>query len=63
MRKSGRSRRNRPGDSDKILRFSVAAVLFLFLVAGIVVGIRLMNPRVDATEGRKRLEEVARFSF
>ena len=59
MRKSGRSRRKRPGESDKILRFAVAAVLLLFLVAGIVVAVRLMNPRVDATEGRKRLEEVA----
>lgn len=59
MRKSGRSRRKRPGEGDKILRFAVAAVLLLFLVAGIVVAVRLMNPRVDATEGRKRLEEVA----
>lgn len=59
MRKSGRSRWKRPGEGDKILRFAVAAVLLLFLVAGIVVAVRLMNPRVDATEGRKRLEEVA----
>ena len=59
MRHLERSRRKRPGESDKILRFAVAAVLLLFLVAGIVVAVRLMNPRVDATEGRKRLEEVA----
>lgn len=51
-------RKKRSGEKDRILRLAVMAVIVLFVAGGIVVGIRLLNPRVDATEGRKLLREM-----
>lgn len=51
-------RKKRSGEKDRILRLAVMAVIVLFVAGGVVVGIRLLNPRVDATEGRKLLREM-----
>lgn len=51
-------RKKRSGEKDRILRLAVMTVIVLFVAGGIVVGIRLLNPRVDATEGRKLLREM-----
>lgn len=45
-------------EPDKVLRFAVIAVVFLFLIGAAVIGTRMMNPRVDATEGVKKLTEL-----
>lgn len=56
--KKNMGRKKRSGEKDRILRLAVMAVIVLFVAGGIVVGIRLLNPRVDATEGRKLLREM-----
>ena len=45
-------------EPDKVLRFAVVAVIILFLIGAAVIGTRMMNPRVDATEGVKKLTEL-----
>lgn len=56
--KKNMGRKKRSGEKDRILRLAVMAVIVLFVAGGVVVGIRLLNPRVDATEGRKLLREM-----
>ena len=46
------------GEDDQILRFAVIAVIALFALGMIVVAVRAMNPRVDASSGVKKLEEL-----
>ncbi len=45
-------------EEDQILRISIIVVVILFVVAGIFVGVRLLNPREDVTAGREKLEEL-----
>ena len=45
-------------EPDKVLRFAIAAVILLFLIGALIIGTRMMNPRVDATEGVKKLTEL-----
>ena len=45
-------------EPDKVLRFAIVAVILLFLIGALIIGIRMMNPRVDATEGVKKLTEL-----
>ena len=45
-------------EPDKVLRFAVVVVIFLFLIGAAVIGTRMMNPRVDATKGVKKLTEL-----
>lgn len=47
-----------PGDEDKVLRFAVAAVIVLFIIGIIVIAVRMMNLRVDSSEGEKKLKEL-----
>ena len=42
-------------EPDKVLRFAIVAVILLFLIGALIIGTRMMNPRVDATEGVKKL--------
>ena len=44
-------------EPDKVLRFAIVAVILLFLIGALIIGTRMMNPRVDATEGVKKLTE------
>lgn len=41
-----------------MLRFAIVAVILLFLIGALIIGTRMMNPRVDATEGVKKLTEL-----
>lgn len=43
-------------NEDQILRMAIAAVVVLFVVGAVFVGIRSLNPRPDISEGMKRLE-------
>ena len=45
-------------EPDKVLRFAVIAVVILFLIGAVFIGTRMMNPRVDATKGVKKLTEL-----
>ena len=45
-------------EPDKVLRFAVIVVVILFLIGAAFIGTRMMNPRVDATEGVKKLTEL-----
>ena len=45
-------------EPDKVLRFEIVAVILLFLIGALIIGTRMMNPRVDATEGVKKLTEL-----
>lgn len=45
-------------EPDKVLRFAVIAVVCLFFIGAVIIGTRMMNPRVDATEGVKKLTEL-----
>ena len=45
-------------EPDKVLRFAIVAVILLFLIGALIIGTRMMNPRVDATEGVKKLTEL-----
>ena len=45
-------------EPDKVLRFAIIAVILLFLIGALIIGTRMMNPRVDATEGVKKLTEL-----
>lgn len=48
------------GEEDKVLRFAVAAVIVLFVIGIAVIAVRMMNLRVDASEGEKKLEELSK---
>ncbi len=52
------SRKRSRTEEDHILRISILVVIILFVIAGIFVGYRLLNPRVDVTTGREKLEEL-----
>ena len=39
---------NKHGEEDRVLRFSVIAVLVLFIIGVIIVGVRALNLRVDS---------------
>ena len=41
-------------EPDKVLRFAIVAVILLFLIGALIIGTRMMNPRVDATEETDR---------
>lgn len=58
MAKEKKRRTKRPGEEDKVLRMAVTVVIVLFVIAFIVVGMRLANPRVDTSEGEKKLKEI-----
>ena len=45
-------------EPDNVLRFAIVAVILLFLIGALIIGTRMMNPRVDATEGVKKLTEL-----
>lgn len=45
-------------EQDKVLRMAVTLVVVLLIIGGIIVAVKLMNPRVDIKEGTKRLEEL-----
>ena len=45
-------------EPDKVLRFAIVAVILLFLIGALIIGTRMMNPRVGATEGVKKLTEL-----
>ncbi len=51
-------KRRYPKEKDRVLRFAVVAVLFLFAIGGSAVWGRMQNPRVDASEGRQKLKEL-----
>ena len=55
--RNGRKRVNRE-EQDKVLRMAVTAVVVLLIIGGIIVAVKLMNPRVDITEGTKKLKEL-----
>lgn len=52
------NRKKKQGEEDHVLRFAVLTVIVLFVIGAVVVGIKMLNPRVDASEGRKKLEEL-----
>ena len=45
-------------EPDKVLRFAIVAVILLFLIGALIIGSRLMNPRVVATDGVKKLTDL-----
>ena len=45
-------------EQDKVLRMAVTTVIILLIAGGIIVAVKLMNPREDITEGTKKLEEL-----
>lgn len=47
------------GEEDQILRFAVIVVVVLFAIGIVIVAMKLMNPRVDASEGTKKLTELS----
>ena len=51
---------NKHGEEDRVLRFSVIAVLVLFIIGVIIVGVRALNLRVDSSAGKKKLEELSK---
>ncbi len=50
----------RSGEEDKVLRFAVIAVVVLFLIGAAVIAVRMMNLRVDVSEGEKKLKELGK---
>lgn len=58
MRKKRDRRKYWMGEEDKVLRVAVTAVIVLFAVGALIVVLRLLNPRVDASEGQKLLKEL-----
>ncbi len=47
------------GEEDRVLRMAVIAAAVLFITGAAVVAVRMTNLRVDASEGEKKLEELA----
>ncbi len=58
MEQDKRTGKKIKAEEDRILRISITVVVILFVVAAIFVGVRLLNPRVDVTAGREKLEEL-----
>lgn len=60
----GNARKNRTTKSpyenneDRVLRMAIVAVIALFLLGALIVGIRSLNPRPDTTEGEKKLAQM-----
>lgn len=52
-------KKKRAGEEDRVLRFAVMAVIVLFIIGIIIVAVKLMNPRVDSSEGKKKLAELS----
>lgn len=48
------------GEEDRVLRMAVTMAAVLFMIAASVVAVRMTNLRVDASEGEKKLEELAK---
>lgn len=53
-------RKKSDGEEDRVLRFAVMAVILLFVIGIIVVALKLMNPRVDSSDGKKKLAELSK---
>lgn len=58
MAEKKKKRRKLPGEEDKVLRAAVIMVIVLFAIGFIVIGLKLANPRVDTSEGEKKLKEI-----
>ncbi|MGN1166995.1 MAG: SGNH/GDSL hydrolase family protein [Lachnospiraceae bacterium] len=58
MAQSRKSANQRKSNEDKVLRTAVMAVIVLFVVGALIVGIKSLNPRPDTTEGVKKLAEM-----
>lgn len=56
----GTSRAPYESNEDRVLRTAVAAVIVLFLLGALIVGIKSLNPRPDTTEGEKKLAQMER---
>lgn len=60
----GNARKNRTtqnpyeNNEDRVLRMAIVAVIALFLLGAVIVGIRSLNPRPDTTEGEKKLAQM-----
>lgn len=54
--KNNYNKNNRRSNEDQILRMAIAAVVILFVVGAVFVGIKSLNPRPDISEGVKRLK-------
>ena len=52
-------RKRRSGEKDRVLRFSVMTVIVLFVIGITVIVLRMMNLRVDASAGEKKLKELS----
>lgn len=50
--------KKRTGEEDQVLRFAVMAVIVLLISGTVIVAMKLMNPRVDSSEGVKKLAEL-----
>lgn len=46
-------------EDDRVLRFAVTVIVVLFVIGILTVAVRMTNLRVDASEGEKKLEELA----
>lgn len=47
-------------ENDRVFHLSVAAGAALLVIGIIVLAVRIMHPRVDSSEGEKRLKELAK---
>lgn len=47
-------------EHDKVLRTAVIVVILLLIIGGVIVAIRLANPRADIEEGAKKLEQLSK---
>ncbi|MGN0333274.1 MAG: GDSL-type esterase/lipase family protein [Lachnospiraceae bacterium] len=58
MAQNKKTANQRKSNEDQVLRTAVIAVIVLFIVAALIVGIKSLNPRPDTTEGVKKLKEM-----
>lgn len=49
-------------NEDKVLKMAILAVIVLFITGFIAVGIKMLNPRPDTTEGMDRLEAMSKIN-
>lgn len=50
-------------NEDRVLRTAVVAVIVLFLLGALIVGVRSLNPRPDTAEGEKKLEQMEKLDL
>lgn len=58
MKDENRKRWSKGEEQDKILHMAVIVVVVLLIIGGIIVAVKLLNPRVDITKGTEKLKEL-----